>query len=242
MSEEKIIKHTGQAARALLKRDVSWQKKIKEFLFEILIIVIAVSITLSFHNWNEHRHEKKLAKEFLIGIKEDLRITMETLDSNQVHYQHTLNYYDTIWKQISENRIDKKFMDDKSDNLTNMLGFAFDNSRFESFKASGNLRLIENPELLQDITRMFTLILPDREASDRIIFQERRNQYITYIGTKTPMGPNYNSLISGFINDLGIRFQIRWQGALLNEMKQQKIKVRDQIKVLIGKIEKELNK
>ena len=58
MSEEKIIKHTGQAARALLKKENSWSKRLKEFLFEILIIVIAVSITLWFHNWNEHVHEK----------------------------------------------------------------------------------------------------------------------------------------------------------------------------------------
>ena len=242
MSEEKIIKHAGQAARALLKKENSWQKKIKEFLFEIFIIVIAVSITLWFHNWNEHLHEKKLAHDFLIGLREDLRSTVNTIDSDQVHYQHTLNYYDTVWKQIMENRVDKNFIDNKSDNLTNMLGFGFDNSRFESFKASGNLRLIENKQLLQNITRMYTVILPDRELSDRIIFQERRNQYITYIGSKTPIGANSNSLISGFVNDPGIRFQIKWQGALLNEIKQQKIKLKEKIQKLIEEIDKELEK
>ena len=242
MAEEKIIKHAGEAARALLKKENSWPKRIREFLFEILIIVIAVSITLWFHNWNEHIHEKKLAKGFLTGIREDLRVTINTIDSDQVHYQHTLNYYDSTWKQIDENRIDKNFIDSKSDNLTNMLGFAFDNSRFESFKASGNLRLIENQTLLQNITRMFTVILPDREISDRIIFQERRNQYITYIGSKTPIGLNSNSLISGYLNDPGIRFQIKWQGALLNEIKEQKIKLKSQIKTLIEEIDKELDK
>jgi len=176
MSEEKIIKHAGQAARALMKKENSWSKRIKEFLFEILIIVIAVSITLWFHNWNEHIHEKKLAKDFLAGISEDLKITVNTIDSDQVHYQHTLDYYDTVWRQIMDNRIDKGYVDSESDNLTNMVGFAFDNSRFESFKASGNLRLIKNQQLLQEITRMYTVILPDREMSDRIIFQERRNQ------------------------------------------------------------------
>jgi len=51
MAEEKIIKHTGEAARALMKENVSWKKKLQEFFFEIFIIVIAVSITLWFHNW-----------------------------------------------------------------------------------------------------------------------------------------------------------------------------------------------
>ena len=43
MAEEKIIKHAGDAARALLKRNTSWKEKIREFFFEIFIIVIAVS-------------------------------------------------------------------------------------------------------------------------------------------------------------------------------------------------------
>jgi hypothetical protein len=93
---------------------------------------------------------------------------------------------------------------------------------------------------MQDITRMFTITLPDREVSDRIIFQERRNQYITYIGTKTPIGPYSNSQISGVVNDPAIRFQVMWQGALLNEMKAQKIKLVKEIRKLIVEIDAEL--
>jgi len=142
---------------------------------------------------NDHLHEKRLEKDFLIGIRQDLRITADKLDADRLTFQHTLDYYDTIWKQIQENRIDKSYMD----------------------RASGNLRLIENQSLRLDITRMFTVTLPDREVSDRIIFQERRNQYITYIGAKTPIGANSNSQISGVLNDPAIRFQVMWQGALL---------------------------
>ena len=240
MAEEKIIKHTGDAAHALLKKNISWKKRIQEFFFEIFIIVIAVSVTLWFHNWNDHLHEKRLEKDFLTGIRGDLRITADRLDTDRATYQHTLDYYDTIWKQITENRIDKQYMDSSSGNLTNMLGFSFDNSRFESFKSSGNLRLIENQALMQDITRMFTVILPDRVESDRIIFQERRTQYITYIGTKAPIGPKGNSQISGIVNDPAIRFQVMWQGALLNEMKAQKIKLVTEIRKLIGEIDAEL--
>jgi len=39
---------------------------------------------------------------------------------------------------------------------------------------------------------MFTVSLPDRQASDRIIFEERHNAYITCIGTKTSIGPEGN--------------------------------------------------
>jgi hypothetical protein len=242
MAEEKIIKHAGEAARALLKKDVGWKKKIREFFFEILIIVIAVSITLWFHNWNDHLHEKQLASDFLTGVREDLKITADKLEIDIKAFQHTLDYYDTIWKQIREKRVDKRYMDSASGNLTNMVGFAFDNSRFESFKSSGNLRLIENRSLMQDLTRMYTVTLPDRQESDRMIFQERRNQYITYIGTKTPIGPDGSSQISEFISDPAIQFQIMWQGALLNEIKAQKTQLIKEIRTLIGEIDRELQK
>jgi hypothetical protein len=239
MSEEKIIKHTGDAARALLKKGVDWRKKIQEFFFEIFIIVIAVSITLWFHNWNDHLHEKRLAREFLTGIREDLKVTADRLEVEVKDFQHTLDYYDTIWAQMKANRVNKKFMDSASGNLTNMVGFAFDNSRFESFKSSGNLRLIENDSLLQDLTRMYTVTLPDRQTSDRMIFEERRTQYITYIGTKTPI-TDEGSQISGFVNDPGVRFQIMWQGFLLNEMKAQKLRLVGEMRKLIKEIDGEL--
>jgi hypothetical protein len=240
MSEEKIIKHTAGAANALLRKEIGWKHKLKEFFFEIFIIVIAVSITLWFHNWNDHLHEQRLVKNFLVGTRSDLQRTADSLERDLAAYQHTLDYYDTIWKQITENRIDKPYMDSLSGNLTNMLGFGFDNSRFESFKSSGNLRLVENQPLMQDITRMFTVTLPDRVASDRMIFEERRTQYISYIGTRTPMGLHKNSLISGFTNDPAIRFQIMWQGALLDEMKGQKIKMIADIRRLVKEIDSEI--
>lgn len=242
MAEEKIIKHTEAAAHALLKENVSWKKRLREFFFEIFIIVIAVSITLWFHNWNDHLHERRLARDFLTGTRADLQFIADKLGKDQATFQHTLDYYDNIWKQMTENKVDKQYMDSLSGNLTNMFGFAFDNSRFEGFKSSGNLRLIENQKLMQDVTRMFTVTLPDRQESDRIIFEERRKAFIQYIGTRTPIGPDRNSLISGFINDPAIRFQVMWQGAMLNEIKQQKIGMVGEIRVLIKELDDELSK
>jgi hypothetical protein len=38
MEEEKIIKHTGDAAHALLKKNVSWKKKMQEFFLRSLLL------------------------------------------------------------------------------------------------------------------------------------------------------------------------------------------------------------
>ena len=72
MSEEKVIQHTKKAIHVVGDKEKSWAARIKEFLYEILIIVIAVSITLWMHNWNDKKHDHKTEVEFLKGIKEDL--------------------------------------------------------------------------------------------------------------------------------------------------------------------------
>jgi hypothetical protein len=72
MSEEKIIQHSQKAVDLLKNHSKSIKEKIGEFLEEIVIIVVAVSLTLAFHNWNDRRKEKEIARNFLIGIRQDL--------------------------------------------------------------------------------------------------------------------------------------------------------------------------
>jgi len=44
------------------------------------------------------------------------------------------------------------------------------------------------------------------------------------------------------VNDPAIRFQVMWQGFLLNEMKEQKKRLANRIKTAIAEIDKELDK
>ena len=49
MSEEKVIQHAKKAIHSVGDKKRSWPVRIKEFLYEIIIIVLAVSITLWMH-------------------------------------------------------------------------------------------------------------------------------------------------------------------------------------------------
>lgn len=69
MSEEKIIQHSQKAVDLLKNHSKSIKEKIGEFLEEIVIIVVAVSLTLAFHNWNDRRKEKEIDFERYIGPK-----------------------------------------------------------------------------------------------------------------------------------------------------------------------------
>ena len=44
--EEKIRQHAKHALQALTDKKRGWKEKLKDFLWEILIIIIAVNITL----------------------------------------------------------------------------------------------------------------------------------------------------------------------------------------------------
>jgi len=54
------------------------------------------------------------------------------------------------------------------------------------------------------------------------------------------MEPEGNAKVSEFINDPAIRFEIMWQRNMVHEIKDQKMKVEQEIKKVITEIEEEL--
>jgi hypothetical protein len=113
MSEEKIIQH-GQKAVILLKnKSKSIKEKTLGFLEEIVIIVIAVSLTLAFHNWNDRRHDREIERKFLIGIQQDLKESAKGLQESVSDFQPSLDYYDTVWRQLNDNSINAAYVSKK---------------------------------------------------------------------------------------------------------------------------------
>ncbi len=181
MSEEKIIKHTGNAIHVVKDKSLTWKSKLKELAEEIAIIVFAVSITLAFHNWNDWRNERKMEKEFLEGIRDDLKYQANSI-ANVKGLNKTVNYYDNAWHQMSTGKIDAAYIDTNSFELINTSYLTFDNGRFEGFKSSGYLRLIENKTLLKHLTYLYTNIIPFEVNADVMFYAERRAGINSFIG------------------------------------------------------------
>ena len=123
MSEEKIIKHTEAAVHLIANKEKTWRKKILELTEEIAIIIFAVSITLALHNWNDWRNERKMEKEFLTGIKGDLKNEVINLDYAVTDLNATAQYYDTVWQQIINHKVDAAYIDANSGQLLNTVYF-----------------------------------------------------------------------------------------------------------------------
>ncbi|MCL1937894.1 MAG: hypothetical protein FWF52_05825 [Candidatus Azobacteroides sp.] len=240
MAEEELIReHAKHALQSLTDKKKRGKERISDFLWEVFIIIVAVNITLWFHNWSEKRQERELEKNFLIGTRNDLGMVKERLGWFD-NFQPILDYYDSIWVQMNEHRIDTAFIDANSQYLISTQYFTYDNSRFESFKFSGYLRLIENPKLSEEITRLYTVEFPNRVGADGAIFGDRRNNFTTYIGSKAPIDSSGKMHVSKLLNDPGAKFHLYLQKKFLQEMKSQKQDLRQEVDNVMNLIDKEL--
>lgn len=242
MSEEKIIKHTQTAVHLIANKEKPWRKKILELLEEIAIIIFAVSITLALHNWNDWRNDRKMEKDFLTGTRNDLKNEAKDLDYAVVDLNYTAGYYDTVWQQIITNKPDAAYIDDNGGQLMNTVYFRFDNGRFESFKSSGYLRLIENQTLLKDITNLYTSDMPFQVSADEMVYGSRRTDFNTYIGVKAPTDSKKVIHVSQILNDPAVRHQIVYYGNYIHERARQKTQLAAKIRKIVTEIDKELNK
>jgi len=242
MSEEKIIQHSQNAVNLLKNRSKSIREKILGFLEEIAIIMIAVSLTLAFHNWNDRRNEREIERNFLTGIREDLLKGAVEVRAQVKEFQSTVDYYDTVWRQINSHKLDAAYIDKNSGSLTNTMYFGYDGSRFEGFKSSGYLRLIRNEKLLQDLMRVYSVYLPFQKEADITVFHKRADDFGQYIGTKALIDSSGEIHVSGLLDEPAVRFQIVFYRSSLQERQNQKTALAQKLLDLAGEIEKELNK
>jgi len=154
MAEDEIIKHTKKAYKIAHSTENSWQHKLKEIAVEIAIIIFAVSASIWLHNWSEGIHDRKEEKEFLIGLKEDLKNDLTNMTHSKIFYENTLQgarYFLTNGDGKNMNK----------DSVNKYSGIFFSStdldphiSRYEGLKSSGKFKIIENQELLNNIINL----------------------------------------------------------------------------------------
>src|SRR5436190_21769102 len=72
MAEQEVIKHTKKIFTVWGSNKGFWHK-LGEFLIEIIIIVFAISLSIYVHDRSELKHQRHETKEFLLGLKQDLK-------------------------------------------------------------------------------------------------------------------------------------------------------------------------
>ena|SRR5579863_3327254 len=242
MSEEKIIQHSHKAIKLLKSKSKTVREKILGILEEIVIIIIAVSLTLAFHNWNDRRNEREIEHNFLTGIRHDLLIDAGNLKEGITEFQPTVDYYDTVWKQINTHTIDTAFINGASGALINTMYLGYDGSRFEGFKSSGYLRLISNEKLSKHLMQAYSTDLPFQKEADDLVYSKRMSDFNQYIGIKASIDSAGKIHVSHLLNDPAVRFHIFYYRLYLKERQAQKARLVKDLFKLADEIGEELDK
>jgi hypothetical protein len=154
--QEELAKHTKKIYKTLTKPGHTMLEKLKDVAVEIFIIVFAVTLSIWLHSWSDHRHEQKEVGDFLKGLKEDLTKDIAMLE----HKKSNISQLDSGYQVLL-----------KTANLPAVINsslFYFNVSvirpaigRYEGFKSSGKIGLIENDSLKQLMLVYYEQTIPD---------------------------------------------------------------------------------
>lgn len=190
MAEQEVIKHTEKVIDILQNKHHGPWHKIRELLLEIFIIVFAVSISIWLHNWSEHRKEQKEVKEFLLGLREDLKGDLLEIESDSTSYAQTAWIMNLIVRNPHGNIIGRDTLRVGVNKIIDETRMNPNNGRYEGFKSAGRLGLIENPRLQNAIVELYQEDIPNLLLSENT-FLERKFELIKYIAynrKRTPDG------------------------------------------------------
>ena len=157
MAEQEIIKHAEKAVEAIRNKNFSFWHKLKDALYEIAIIVFAVTISIWFNNWSDHRKQQREVKEFLIDLKADLSIDTANMISERNDLMNEIKTFKSF--NIDSMRYD-------------YINRETHQSEYESFKSSGKLINIENKDLKKSIVTYYNEEMPPLYSIEKMLNQK----------------------------------------------------------------------
>ncbi len=167
--EHEIADHAKKAFKAMHNHEKSFWDKTKEVLFEILIIVFAVSFAALIERTREHYKEKSEAKEFVLGLKNDLNneiLQLQTgkkdMDTLRINYTFLLDLNDKMIDSLA------KIKDHKHSFNISKFNTRIANGRYDGFKSSGRIQTIENDSLRNDILKFYEENVPFVDFTENV--------------------------------------------------------------------------
>ncbi len=160
MAEQEMIKHTKKVVDTIANKETGWKHKLKDIILEILIIVFAVSLSISLHNWSERRHDQHEEHAFLEGLGKDLKNDILEMKEDSGSYLWVFNGVKYFTKVANGEALNKDSLAEYVNMFFNTTYLSPNISRFEGLKASGKLSIIENKEILNDMLDLYQENIP----------------------------------------------------------------------------------
>lgn len=159
MAEQEVIKHTKKVF-GLWKTDKGIWHKLGEFVLEIFIIVFAITLSIYFHDWSELRHQHHETKEFLLGLRQDLKTDIREMNEDRKSFEQSGKAFAYITGRKINEPLNPDSINKYKRYIFNTTGLIPNNGRFEGFKSSGRIGTIENKELQNNIMDLYQEDIP----------------------------------------------------------------------------------
>ena len=166
MAEQEIIKHAEKVIKTIRNKKFSFWHKLKDALYEIAIIVFAVTISIWFHNWSEHRQQQSEVKEFLLELKKDINADIADVKENTNEYKDAGKLYSYLRKSNPNKIPDNDSLKIIADKVNMNFTIDFHEIRFNGFSSAGKITNIENRQLQFDILNYYQNAIPQYQRSE----------------------------------------------------------------------------
>lgn len=189
MAELEVAKHAKNAINSFQKKEHSLFDKVKEFLFEIFIIVFAVTLSIWLHGWSEKSHQDHEAKDFLLGLKNDLIHDKEKIKEDIAFIKKQEKAYQYISMLKQGELANNDSVATYQPYFYKHIGIKQNNGRYEGFKSSGKFGFIEDAVLENDLLDLYEEIYPSN-SKNLDIYNDHKNTVSDYIIDNTNDFPN----------------------------------------------------
>jgi hypothetical protein len=146
----------------------------------MFIIIFAVSISIWFHNWSEHRHEQADVKKFLLGLREDLYSDISEMNDDLNSYQLQSAAFNYVLASGRTNSLRTDSLKRHANYLYNTTGLVPNSGRFEGFKTAGKIGKIENDSLQNNILDLYQENIPSLLSSTNF-YTDSKKVFFRYL-------------------------------------------------------------
>ncbi len=143
------------------------RKKWTHYLWEFLMLFLAVFCGFLAENFREHQVEHRREKKYILSFIKDVELDITSLEQASAIRKMYINYYDSLvylLKNYTESGLDDIYFYARHAGRTTE--FKYHDRTIEQLKSSGSLRLIRNKEAADSIT------IYDNEVIKKILMQQ----------------------------------------------------------------------
>lgn len=170
---DEITKHTLKIYKTIRNPSASLSKKIVDIVLEVLIIVFAVSLAQYLERNREESVKQKEVKEFLIGLKEDMKGDVNQAKEVMQFYSKAKVGYTYLSRLDIHKKPNADTLNKYVKNIGNNAFLRPSISRFEGFKSAGKLQDIEDKKLLLNILYFYEQAITQLRSSESAWMNEQ---------------------------------------------------------------------